>query len=217
MSSSTLTAELPRPAETSASLYDRDTYAWARQQADALRRRDFEAVDWDHVIEEIEDVGLAERETWISGCAGAIERMLVVEHWEDASASSLDDLEDEIWACRREMARAVDSNPSLRGVHAEMLHLAWRIGRRAAVGRLAGYSAEASGAVDDLAFVRVFDAKLPEECPYLAEDIAAYDPSVDKDPRDDVWPPGVAKTFNRVLGEDYEIAKVPGRSNGRSR
>ena len=217
MPSSPLTAELLGPVDASTSLYDRDTYAWAKQQADALRRRDFAAVDWDHVIEEIEDVGLAEREPWISGCAGAIERMLIVEHWKDASASDLGDLEDEIWACRQEMAQAVDGNPSLRGANAEMLALAWKIGRRKAVGSLAGHSAGVSGADDDLALERVFDAKLPGECPYMAEHVAAYDPSVDKDPRDDLWPPSVARVFNRVLGEDYEIVKGPSRSNGRSR
>lgn len=42
-------------------LYEDDLYAWSKQQADALRdaaRRDSSnRVDWDHVIEEIEDVG----------------------------------------------------------------------------------------------------------------------------------------------------------------
>ncbi len=36
-------------------LYDRDFYTWAIHQADALKRRDFNAVDWENVIEEIED------------------------------------------------------------------------------------------------------------------------------------------------------------------
>ena len=35
-------------------LYYRDYYTWTRQQADALRRRDFEAVDWENITEEIE-------------------------------------------------------------------------------------------------------------------------------------------------------------------
>lgn len=33
--------------------YDRDRYAWARRQVDALKHRDFEAVDWDNVTGEI--------------------------------------------------------------------------------------------------------------------------------------------------------------------
>ena len=38
-------------------LYERDFYSWSMQQADALKSRDFNAVDWDNVIEEIEDLG----------------------------------------------------------------------------------------------------------------------------------------------------------------
>ncbi len=37
--------------------YERDTYTWAMQQADALRRRSANEVDWDNVAEEIESVG----------------------------------------------------------------------------------------------------------------------------------------------------------------
>jgi|CXWL01.1.fsa_nt_gi hypothetical protein len=38
-------------------LYDKDAYTWAMQQADALRRRSANEVDWDNVAEEIESVG----------------------------------------------------------------------------------------------------------------------------------------------------------------
>ena len=38
-------------------LYERDTYSWAMQQADALRRRSANEVDWDNVAEEVESVG----------------------------------------------------------------------------------------------------------------------------------------------------------------
>jgi hypothetical protein len=45
-------------------LYARDALAWSEQQADLLRRvargERVNGVDWDHVVEEIEDVGLSE-------------------------------------------------------------------------------------------------------------------------------------------------------------
>jgi hypothetical protein len=41
-------------------LYDKDTYTWAMRQADALRRRSANEVDWDNVAEEIESVGKSE-------------------------------------------------------------------------------------------------------------------------------------------------------------
>jgi hypothetical protein len=44
-------------------LYDRDALAWSERQAALLRRvargEPVNDVDWDHVVEEIEDVGLS--------------------------------------------------------------------------------------------------------------------------------------------------------------
>jgi hypothetical protein len=48
---------------TSDELYDRDAFAWSELQADLLRRlargERVNDVDWAHVVEEIEDVGLS--------------------------------------------------------------------------------------------------------------------------------------------------------------
>ena len=41
-------------------LYGRDYYAWVQAQADALRERRIEDVDWENVAEEIEDLGKSE-------------------------------------------------------------------------------------------------------------------------------------------------------------
>ncbi|MDX2236285.1 MAG: DUF29 domain-containing protein [Hyphomonadaceae bacterium] len=41
-------------------LYDKDVYSWALKQADALRRRSANEIDWDNVAEEIESVGKSE-------------------------------------------------------------------------------------------------------------------------------------------------------------
>lgn len=41
-------------------LYDTDPYTWAMRQADALRRRSANEIDWDNVAEEIESVGRTE-------------------------------------------------------------------------------------------------------------------------------------------------------------
>ena len=37
-------------------LYSKDPYSWARAQAEAFHRRDTEAIDWDNVTAEIEDL-----------------------------------------------------------------------------------------------------------------------------------------------------------------
>jgi hypothetical protein len=58
-------------------LYDRDVLAWSEHQADLLRRlargERVNDVDWEHVVEEIEDVGLSE----LHAVQSFLNRMLV--------------------------------------------------------------------------------------------------------------------------------------------
>lgn len=41
--------------------YDQDLYTWALQQAALLRERKFDQVDWEHIIEEVEDMSKSEK------------------------------------------------------------------------------------------------------------------------------------------------------------
>ncbi len=41
--------------------YDQDLYTWSLQQAQLLRERKFDQVDWGHVIKEIEDMSKSEK------------------------------------------------------------------------------------------------------------------------------------------------------------
>jgi hypothetical protein len=77
-------------------LYDRDILAWSEHQAELLRRvargERVNGVDWEHVVEEIEDVGLSE----LTAVESFLRLVLVhlckvygwpesvsVEHWRD--------------------------------------------------------------------------------------------------------------------------------------
>ena len=43
------------------SLYDDDIYAWAQQQAEALRAKDWAALNVEHLAEEVDDLRNTER------------------------------------------------------------------------------------------------------------------------------------------------------------
>ncbi len=51
--------EVPR-AEAREDLYERDYYSWALEQAQALRARRTEALDWENLAEEVEGLGRGE-------------------------------------------------------------------------------------------------------------------------------------------------------------
>ena len=66
--------------------YDRDPLAWAEQQAILLRRlaageRVNEAVDWSHIIEEIQDVGRSELRACRSALRVALLHLLKLHAW----------------------------------------------------------------------------------------------------------------------------------------
>ena len=61
-------------------LYWKDSYSWALEQADALRRRDFNAVDWENVIEEIEDLARRDARRLTSHYARIMEHLLKLQY-----------------------------------------------------------------------------------------------------------------------------------------
>ncbi len=71
-------------------LYHRDILAWSRTQAERLRRiaagERVNDVDWDHVIEEVEDVGKSELKSVRSHLQNAIVHALKVAAWPGHSA-----------------------------------------------------------------------------------------------------------------------------------
>ena len=218
MSSSSLIAEAARRVDASTSLYDRDLNAWARQQTEALRRRDLEAIDWENVVEEMDGLRRAQRDPWVTHCEKALECMLLIEHWKTASVSSLDQWQGVIDDAQMEMADVLDDNPSLRRECAEMLSLAWDMGRFRAVAGLTKHLTDKAGVLNDEPFKRAVEAQVPEKCPYLLKQVAGYDPKREKEPDYGVYPPAVVKVLERSLWGKLEIPRDGAdRDHGRSR
>ena len=69
-------------------LYDRDVLAWSEHQADLLRRlargERVNEVDWEHVVEEIEDVGRSELHAVQSYLHQMLVHLLKVYGWPDS-------------------------------------------------------------------------------------------------------------------------------------
>lgn len=179
-------------------LYWRDTYAWAMQQAEALRRRDWGAVDWDNLLEEIEDLGRSERRSWMIHCSNVIAHLLTWEHWDRGGPEPESGWSRSIRDARLSMEAILDDNPCLQTQRAEMLRRAWANGRATAVEELAGYEVGAEGGPDFQSACRRWEERLPAECPYPGEQLGERD----------WWPEGIRRKFAR---------KGRGRRRGRKR
>ncbi len=180
-----------RPQE----LYDEDFWGWTREQADALRRRDIGGIDWENVIEEIETLGRSEEHAWTALCTNVLSHLLKMEY--SGKRDSVNHWSREIRGYRRGMHRQLRRNPGLKGKLDEMLQDAWEDGREDAVEMLTEHDAPGGGA-DERRLRKAWRLRLPEECPYELEDIAGCDPH-DRGaaPKDDVWPPTVARRLDR--------------------
>jgi hypothetical protein len=49
------------PATGTSALHDRDFYTWTTETAQTIREGRFDAVDWESVAEELEDMGRSEQ------------------------------------------------------------------------------------------------------------------------------------------------------------
>jgi hypothetical protein len=110
--------------------YHTDFYTWTQQQAQALRAKDWAAVDIDHLAEEVEDLGRAVQHAIES----QLERLLLhLLKWRYDPAQDPRRLwQLSILDARHELGKHLAANRRLRGFPAERLADAYRYARRVA-------------------------------------------------------------------------------------
>ena len=144
-------------------LYEHDALAWADHQAALLRRLAAgegvnEAVDWPHVIEEVQDVGLSELRACQSLLEQALTHLLKLHAMPDSPSAK--HWRDEVRAFRHDVQRRF--TPSMRQ----------RVGLDDLYDKAAG---RAQAAIEDNG---VPLQPLPEACPFTLDDFLAGGPDV---------------------------------------
>jgi hypothetical protein len=127
-------------------LYTKDLYSWAYQQAQLLRDKRFDQVDWTNIIEEIEDLGRSEYRALVS----AIEQLtLHLLKWQYQKELRSPSWRNSIDKQRLQIERILEDNPSLLTQINEIIAKGYKYGRK-------GASKETF--IDEKTF--------PELCPY---------------------------------------------------
>ncbi len=137
-------------------LYDHDLYAWAREQAEALRVGRLDALDLAHLAEELDDLGNSRRDALRSALKRIVEHFLKLEHspaWPPRAGWVASVIEH-----RQRAADLLEDNPSLRRDLPAMLDRAWRGARALAAHSLKAYD-------------HLNPAILPKDCPYTLEQV----------------------------------------------
>jgi hypothetical protein len=141
-------------------LYEGDALAWAEQQAALLRRlaageRVNDEVDWSHVIEEVQDVGLSELRACRSLLTRALAHLLKLRAWpESASAAHWrGETASFLAVARRAFTPSMRQRIDLAGLYADALY-------------------EIRAAAEQPEALRA----LPAECPYTLDKLLAGRP-----------------------------------------
>ncbi len=141
------------------SLYGRDYYSWALEQSSALRERRFDALDMDHLAEEVEGLAKSERRELRSRLTRILVHMLKCRF---QSARRSRSWETTLVSQRVQIADLFNDSPSLRGELPESVERAYGLALRLA-GKEMGMKREQ--------WERLF----PARCPWSAKQILDED------------------------------------------
>lgn len=112
-------------------LYDTDGYAWALEQADALRRRSHNALDWDHLALEMEALGKSLAAELKSRYVVLLSHLL---KWQFQPERRSRSWEATIRIQRLEIADHLAENPALAARREALFARAYALARNAAAG-----------------------------------------------------------------------------------
>jgi hypothetical protein len=90
-------------------LYEEDYVLWTEKTAEQLRQKNFTAVDWENVIEEIESMGRSERQAIVSLLTILVEHLLKLTHWESERERNARHWLGEIANFRVQLQQKIDS------------------------------------------------------------------------------------------------------------
>ncbi|MFN8493513.1 MAG: DUF29 domain-containing protein [Caldilineaceae bacterium] len=93
------------------SVYEKDFYAWTKEQATLLREHNFAELDVDHLIEEIESMGRSERRQLVNRLEVLLIHLLKWQYQPELRGRSW---ELTILEQRRRIAKLLRANPSLQ-------------------------------------------------------------------------------------------------------
>jgi hypothetical protein len=151
--------------------YDTDVAVWSEQQADLLRRRasgelvsDAE-LDWPHIAEEIESVGISERSALRSHITTVLEHLIKLQA--SPATEPRNGWKTSVLHARGRIRRTLRSSPSLRLEVAAMIPDETPDARQDVAATMKIYGEEPVVAIENLTYteIQVLEPWFPDEPP----------------------------------------------------
>lgn len=103
------------------SLYEIDYNLWVLETIKKLEDRDFYAVDWDNLIEEVADLSRRDKRKLESLLTRLFEHLLKLKYWESEKQYNSNHWRREILNFRKQINRLLKESPSLKNFCQQVL------------------------------------------------------------------------------------------------
>ena len=105
--------------------YEEDYYLWTQIMVEKLKNKDYLNVDWDNLIEEIDDMGKSQKRAVESLLLRLTEHLLKLKYWEAEKSRNKKHWQSEIVNFRVLLRKRLKESPSLKAnlteIYAEIL------------------------------------------------------------------------------------------------
>ena len=94
--------------------YEQDYYQWTQAMVKALRERDYVSLDWDNLIDEIDDMGKSQKRAIESLLMRLTEHLLKLKYWEAEKTRNAKHWRSEVVNFRILLDKRLKDSPSLK-------------------------------------------------------------------------------------------------------
>jgi hypothetical protein len=136
-------------------LYEADYYLWIQDTLEKLKHQDYSQVDWENLLDEIEDMGRSERRSLGSNLTIVLLHLLKWQYQRDRRSTSW---ETSIVEHRIRIEEALEDSPSLKSYLAEILDKQYQKAIRLAI-----------------AETKLPSKTFPSRCPYSIDQVLEAD------------------------------------------
>jgi hypothetical protein len=118
--------------QTNTNLYNVDYNLWIVETVAKLKSKDLDGLDWENLIEEIEDLSRRDKHKLQSLLNHIFEHLLLIIYWQEKLVRNQEHWEREILNFRLQLLQILEDSPSLRNYARDYLADGYKIGRKLA-------------------------------------------------------------------------------------
>lgn len=147
-------------------LYERDYHQWLNETISAIQQRRFSDVDWDNLVEELDDMGKADKNALLSNVKILVAHLLKLTVQHDAPAQMKGSWYNSVDEHRERVKDALESIPSLQNYLPEAVSKSYPGARKLAIkeGKRASYGVR-----------QPKEREYPQQCPFSIEQVLDED------------------------------------------